>query len=322
MATSPGSEPERVKAVLPALARPLVEQHIPAGIEAHWFASVEEAIDMVADADIGWVDINKPADWARAVAAGKKLKWLSTIYAGLDALDTQLLVERGVRVTNGSGVNAHTVAEYAVLGALVAAKRFDEVVRIAATHQWPYEAPGKLELYESSALIIGYGTIGRLIGERMKGFEARVTAVTRTGRNGTLGPDEWRARLGEFDWIFLAAPATDASRAMIGEAELKAMKPSAWIVNVGRGDLIDQPALIEALEKRRIAGAFLDTVSPEPLPPDDPLWTAPNAILSMHLSGRSQTKMFIRATALFVENLRAFVEGRPLRNEVDLAAGY
>jgi phosphoglycerate dehydrogenase-like enzyme len=109
---------------------------------------------------------------------------------------------------------------------------------------------------------------------------------------------------------------------MIGEAELKAMKPSAWIINVGRGELIDQDALIEAVTKRRIAGAFLDTVSPEPLPPENPLWTTPNIILSMHLSGRSQTRMFLRAAALFVENIHAFLEGRPLKNEVDLAAGY
>ncbi|MBO9713745.1 NAD(P)-dependent oxidoreductase [Sphingomonas sp.] len=311
-----------MKAVLPALARPLIEARLPAGVDVHWFSTTDEAVAMVADADIGWVDINQPAEWARVVAAGGKLKWLSTIYAGLDALDTRLLLDRGTRVTNGSGVNAHTVAEYAVLGALVAAKRYDQVVHIADTHVWPYEAPGKLELYQSSALILGYGTIGKLIGDRIAAFEAKVTAVTRSGRDGTLRPDEWRARLGEFDWVFLAAPATGESRHMIGEAELKAMKPSAWIVNVGRGDLIDQEALIEALHKRRIGGAFLDTVSPEPLPPEHPLWTTPNAILSMHLSGRSQTQMFIRAATIFAENIHAFVDGRPLRNEVDLAAGY
>lgn len=311
-----------MKAVLPALARPLVEPHIPAGVDVAWFATAEEARAMVADADIGWVDINKPAEWARAVAAGEKLRWLSTIYAGLDALDTGLLRRRGTRVTNGSGVNAHTVAEYAVMGALVAAKRYDEVVRAADRHEWPLEAPGKLELYESHALIIGYGTIGRLIGQRLLGFEAKVTAVTRTGADGSLTPDQWRERLGEFDWVFLAAPATPDSRHMIGAAELRAMKPSAWIVNVGRGDLIDQDALIEALTRRRIAGAFLDTVTPEPLPADHPLRTTPNAILSMHLSGRSQTRMFLRAAELFVANLKAFVAGEPLRNEVDLAAGY
>ena len=311
-----------MKAVLPAIARPLVEPHIPAGIDVQWFSSYEEAIAMVADADIGWVDNNNPDLWAQAVAAGTRLKWLSTIYTGLDKLDTATLHARGVRVTNGSGVNAHTVAEYAVLGALVAAKRYDQVVGIAATHVWPYEAPGKLELYRSSALIIGYGTIGRLIGDRMRAFEADVTGVTRSGGDGLLRPDEWQARIGEFDWIFLAAPATGESRHLIGTAELAAMKPTAWIVNVGRGDLIDQDALIEALHARRIGGAFLDTVSPEPLPPEHPLWSAPNAILSMHLSGRNQTMMFRRAAELFIENLRAFLEGRPLRNEVDLAAGY
>jgi len=311
-----------MKVVLPALARPLIEPQLPAGLDIHWFSTADEAREMVTDADIGWVDINKPTDWAKVVEAGTRLQWLSTIYAGLDVLDTRMLLKRGTRVTNGSGVNAHTVAEYAVMGALVAAKRYDQVVRIADRHEWPFDAPGRVELYQSKALIIGYGTIGRLIGDRMKGFEAEVTAVTFSGRDGTLRQDEWRQRLGEFDWIFLAAPATGASRAMIGEAELKAMKPSAWIINVGRGSLIDQDALIEALHKRRIAGAFLDTVSPEPLPPDHPLWTAPNAIHSMHLSGRSQTKMFLRATELFVDNLKAFMAGQPLKNEVDLAAGY
>jgi phosphoglycerate dehydrogenase-like enzyme len=311
-----------MKAVLPALARPLVEPHLPAGLETRWFTTPEEAIAMVVDADIGWVDINKPEQWAAAVAAGKKLQWLSTIYAGLDRLDTRALHARGVRVTNGSGVNAHTVAEYAVMGCLVAAKRYDEVVRAADRHEWPLEAPGKLELFETSALIIGYGTIGRLIGERLAGFGVTVTGVTRSGAGGTIGSDAWRARLGEFDWIILAAPATQESHAMIGAEELRAIKPSAWIVNVGRGELIDQEALIEAVAKRRIAGAFLDTVIPEPLPADHPLRTTPNIILSMHLSGRSQTRMFLRAAEMFVENLKAFLEGRPLRNQVDLAAGY
>ncbi|MDT8758026.1 D-2-hydroxyacid dehydrogenase [Sphingomonas psychrotolerans] len=311
-----------MKAVLPALARPLIEAQLPAGLDVHWFASLDDAIEMVADADIGWVDNNGPANWARAVAAGRKLQWLSTIYAGLDPLDKDQLRAQGTRVTNGSGVNAHTVAEYAVMGALVAAKRYDQVVRIADTHVWPFDAPGKLELFETNALVIGYGTIGRLIGERLAAFGVTVTGVTRTGAPGTIGPDAWRDRLAEFDWIFLAAPSTDQSRAMIGEAELKPMKPSAWIINVGRGELIDQDALIEAVTKRRIAGAFLDTVSPEPLPPEHPLWTTPNILLSMHLSGRSQTRMFVRAAALFVENIHAFLEGRPLRNEVDLAAGY
>lgn len=311
-----------MKAVLPALARPLLEPHIPAGIDAHWFTTPDEAVAMGADADIGWLDHNDPREWARIVAAAPNLKWLSTIYAGLDKLDTATLRARGTRVTNGSGVNAHTVAEYAVMGALVAAKRFDQVVRTADRQEWPTDAPGKLELFETSALVLGYGTIGKLIGERLRGFGVTVTGVTRSAAKGTIGPDDWRPRLAEYDWVFLAAPSTPDSRAMIGEPELTAMKPSAWLINVGRGALVDQDALITAVTKRRIAGAFLDTVTPEPLPPEHPLWTTPNIILSMHLSGRSQTRMFVRAAALFTQNLQAFVEGGPLTNEVDLAAGY
>lgn len=311
-----------MKVVLPALARPLVEPQLPQGLDVHWFSTPAEAEAMAADADIGWLDDNAPAQWARNVAAATRLQWLSTIYAGLDKLDTEALRRRGTRITNGSGVNAHAVAEYAVMGALVAAKRFDQVVRAADRHEWPMVAPGKVELFETSALVIGYGTIGKLIGERLAGFGVAVTGVTRSAAGGTIGPDQWRARLGEFDWVFLAAPATHQSAAMIGEAELQAMKPSAWLINVGRGELVDQDALMHACARRRIAGAFLDTVTPEPLPPEHPLWTTPNIIHSMHLSGRSQTRMFLRGAALFVENLHAFLEGRPLANEVDLALGY
>jgi phosphoglycerate dehydrogenase-like enzyme len=311
-----------MKAVLPALTRPLIESGLPAGIEPHWFASREEAIAMVADADIAWVDMMRP-DWTgEAAAAGARLKWLSTIYAGIDAFDVDLLKTRGTILTNGVGINAIAVAEYAVMGMLAAAKRFDQVVRMADRREWPADAPGKVELFETRALIVGYGTIGRMIGDRLAAFGVDVTGVTRSGRDGTLTPGQWRERLGDYDWLVLAAPSTGDTHALIGTAELAAMKPGAWLVNVARGDMVDQPALIEALEKRRIAGAFLDVVDPEPLPDDHPLWTTPNVIHSMHLSGRSQAKMFMRAAALFLENARAFAEGRPMKNVVDLDAGY
>ncbi|HEY0622696.1 D-2-hydroxyacid dehydrogenase [Sphingomonas sp.] len=311
-----------MKAVLPALARPLIEAGLPAGIEPHWFASREEAIALVADADIAWVDMQRPEWTGEAAAAGTRLKWLSTIYAGIDAFDTGLLKQRGTILTNGVGINAIAVAEYAVMGMLAAAKRFDQVVRTADRREWPTDAPGKVELYETRALIVGYGTIGRLIGDRLTAFGVEVTGVTRSGRDGTLTPDQWRDCIGDHDWIVLAAPSTGDTHALIGAAELAAMKPGAWLINVARGDMVDQPALIAALEKRRIAGAFLDVVDPEPLPADHPLWSAPNAILTMHLSGRSQTKMFMRAAALFLENAHAFMDGRTMKNVVDLDAGY
>ncbi|PKP89128.1 MAG: D-2-hydroxyacid dehydrogenase [Alphaproteobacteria bacterium HGW-Alphaproteobacteria-16] len=311
-----------MKAVLPALARPLIEPGLPSGIDAHWFASREEAVAMIADADIGWVDMRRP-DWTGATAAaGVRLKWLSTIYAGIDAFDTALLRERGTILTNGVGINAIAVAEYAVMGILAAAKRFDLVVRAQDAGEWLRDAPGKVELSGTRALIIGYGTIGRMIGERLAAFGVEVTGVTRSGRDGTLTPDQWRDQIGTFDWIVLAAPSTDATQAMFGAAEIAAMQPSAWLVNIARGDMVDQDALVAALSARRIAGAFLDVTDPEPLPAEHPLWTAPNTMLSMHMSGRSQTKMFQRGVALFLENARAFMDGAPMRNVVDLDAGY
>ncbi len=311
-----------MKAVLPALARPLIEPHLPAGLDVAWFANHEEATAMVADADIAWVDMQRPAWSADAVAAGTRLKWVSTIYAGLDAFPLTLLKARGTVLTNGVGINAIAVAEYAVMGVLAAAKRFDEVVRIADRHEWTITAPGQIELLDTTALIIGYGAIGKLIGDRLAAFGVGITGVTRSGRDGTLTPDQWADKIGDFDWVILAAPSTDQTKTLIGAPELTAMKPSAWLINIARGDMVDQDALIDALTKRRIAGAFLDVVTPEPLPPEHPLWSAPNTIHTMHLSGRSQTKMFQRATALFLQNLRAFMAGEAMTNVVDLDAGY
>ena len=312
-----------MKAVLPALARPLLEPGLPPELDVTWFSRPAEANAAMADADIAWIDMQPTALVADAIrASGPRLKWVSTIYAGLDAFPLDLLRERDVTVTNGAGINAVAVAEYAVLGVLAAAKRFDEVVRAHDRHEWPTDAPGKVELVDTRALVIGYGTIGRLIGERLAAFGVEVTGVTRSGREGTLTPDAWRARLGEFDWVVLAAPSTNDTKALIGATELAGMKRDAWLINIARGDMIDDAALLAALTERRIGGAFLDPTSPEPLPPEHPLWSAPNCMITMHLSGRSQTKMFQRAAALFLDNLRAFTAGTPMRNVADLSAGY
>ena len=312
-----------MKAVLPALARPLLEPHLPPDLTVAWFAKPAEAYAGIVDADIAWVDMQPSSLVGEAIrAAGPQLKWVSTLYAGLDAFPLDLLRANGVALTNGAGINAYAVAEYAVLGVLAATKRFDEVVRAHDRHEWPSDSPGKLELFETRALVIGLGAIGRLIGERLAAFGVEVTGVTRSGRDGTVTPDAWRSRLGEFDWVILAAPSTDATKALIGAAELAAMKPGAWLINIARGDMIEEAALLAALHERRIGGAFLDPTHPEPLPADHPLWSAPNCMITMHLSGRSQTKMFRRAAALFLENLTAFRAGEPMKNVADLDAGY
>lgn len=310
-----------MKAVLPALVRSDLEPRLPPGVEACWYSETTEMAAAIIDAEIAWLDMAPTAPKALLPKA-KALRWLFTMGAGVESFDLGLLARQGVVLTNGSGLNAAAVAEYAVLGMLAAAKRYDEVVRLTDRRQWTDTAPGRGELDGSRALIIGFGQIGRRIGERLAPFNVAVTGVTRSGRDGTLGEDAWRARLGEFDWVVLAAPATAQSRAMIGAAEFAAMRPTAWLVNVARGDLVDQDALLSALRGRRIAGAFLDTVMPEPLPADHPLWAEENCLLSMHLSGRSQTRLIARAQALFLENLTAYLAGRPMQNVVDLQAGY
>lgn len=304
------------------LIRPMLEPHLPANLDVRWFMTHEEAMDAVAEAEIGWFDMNDQAAMAETLRAAKKLKWLNSIYAGLDFLPMDVLIERGITVTNGAGINAITIAEYVLMGMLNIAKGYREVVRAQDRHEWLLDSPGKRELAGSKALLLGYGAIGRLIEPRLKAFDVDVTVVRRSAGENTLGPDEWRARLGQFDWVILAVPSTPETEGMIGAAELAAMNRECVIVNIARGSVIDQPALIQALESKAIAGAFLDVTTPEPLPADHPLWSLDNAHVSMHLSGRAQSKMFIRSGERFLDNLGKYLRGEPVAPVFDPRLGY
>ena len=137
-----------------------------------------------------------------------------------------------------------------------------------------------------------------------------------------LGPDEWRAQLHEFDWVILAVPATSETDNMIGAAELASMKSSAVLVNIARGSVVDQDALVAALTARTIGGAFLDVTTPEPLPAGHQLWTLDNVHVSMHLSGRAQDQMFVRSVDRFLANLDRWHAGERVEPQVDLRLGY
>lgn len=310
------------RAVLPAMVRPLIEARLPGWLDTQWFASKDDIFAMAPSAEIGWFDMFDKGDMAAAMTAATNVKWLNSIYAGMDHVPLDLLAERGVTYTNGAGINAITIAEYAVMGMLTVAKGYDEVVRAGDRHEWLQDSPGKVELLGSKALLLGAGAIGSLIRTRLEAFGVEVVTVRRTPGPGELGPEEWRAKLGEMDWIILAVPATPATDGMIGAAELAAMKRSAIIVNIARGEVIDQDALVEALTAKRIAAAFLDVTTPEPLPADHPLWALPNAHITMHLSGRAQDKMFVRSAERFLENLDRWHRGEPLHHMVDLKLGY
>lgn len=307
---------------LSALIRPLLEPRLPTGLDVRWFATKEEALEVAPHAEIGWFDMYDLQAMGDIVRAATGLKWLNSIYAGLDFLPLDVLAERDVIVTNGAGINAITIAEYVVMGMLTVAKGYRDVVRAQERREWLLDSPGKRELAGSKALLLGYGAIGKLIKPRLDAFDVEVTVVRRSGGEGTLRPDEWRARLGEFDWIILAVPATPETDGMIGAAELAAMKSDAVIVNIARGAVIDQAALVDALDARRIGGAFLDVTTPEPLPADHPLWALDNAHVTMHLSGRAQDKMFLRSADRFLANLERYLKGEPVAPRFDPRLGY
>ncbi len=309
-------------AVLSGLIRPLVEAQLPAQIEPRWYSSVEELHALAPEAEIGWFDLDAKEPMAEAVRRAEKLVWLNSIYAGLDFLPLELLQQRGVTITNGAGINAVTIAEYVVMGMLTMAKGYREVVRAQERREWLLDSPGKRELAGSKALLLGYGAIGKLVKARLEAFDVEVAVVRRSGGEGVLTPGEWRARLGEFDWVILAVPATPETDAMIGAPELAAMKAEAVLVNIARGAVVDQQALVAALAEKRIGGAFLDVTTPEPLPADHALWGLDNAHVTMHLSGRAQSKMFVRSAERFLANCRRFVAGEPLEPVFDPARGY
>ncbi len=309
-------------AVLSALIRPLLEPQLPDWLDVRWFASKDEALALAPDAEIGWFDLHDHAAMAEIVTAATNLTWLNSIYAGLDFLPLDLLARRGTAITNGAGINAITIAEYVVMLMLVEAKGYRDVVRAQERREWLLDSPGKKELAGSSALLIGMGAIGRLVKARLEAFEVAVTPTRRTPGAGELGPDEWRARLGEFDWVILALPATAETEHLIGADELAAMKPGAVLVNIARGSVVDQAALVAALGAKRIGGALLDVTTPEPLPADHPLWALDNAQVTMHLSGRAQDKMFVRSAERFLANLARYRAGEPVAPRFDPALGY
>ncbi|PWL25770.1 MAG: D-2-hydroxyacid dehydrogenase [Altererythrobacter sp. XM-24bin4] len=307
---------------LSGLIRPLLEPRLPEGLDVRWFMTKEEALKAVPEAEIGWFDMYEQDAMAETLRAATNLKWLNSIYAGLDFLPMDVLIERGITVTNGAGINALTIAEYVVMGMLNIAKGYRDVVRAQERREWLLDSPGKRELAGSKALLLGYGAIGKLIKPRLEGFDVDVTVVRRTPAEGVLTPDQWRDKLGEFDWVILAVPATPETDGMIGAAELAAMKSDAVLVNIARGAVIDQPALVDALTAKTIGGAFLDVTTPEPLPADHPLWALDNAHITMHLSGRAQDKMFQRSADRFLDNLDKYLKGEPIGPIFDPALGY
>jgi phosphoglycerate dehydrogenase-like enzyme len=260
------------------------------------------------------------------------LKWLQLTSAGVDRLLNSPVVQSHVAVTTASGIHAVPISEY-VIGAMLAfAKGLPRAFRAQQERVWRPFWPDELEA--KTVGVLGMGAIGARVVELSHVLGMRVLAMRRSVERRMTGaeagnpavdemlpPSELNYLLGESDYVVVALPLTPESREMIGEAELRAMKPNAVIVNIGRGAIIDEQALVRALKEGWIAGAALDVFQQEPLSGESELWGLDNVIVTPHISGGTPRYME-RAMELFCDNLRRYLADEPLRNVVDPARGY
>ena len=279
-----------------------------------------------------------PNDW-RELAPN--LRWLQCSGAGVDGLQPTgiLNADSGVIVTTAVGINTIPIGEYVFGSMLMFNRTWAEMVRLQDKHIWPrsinwYHLGGS-ELADKTLGIVGLGSIGRRVAQLGHAFGMRVLATRRsvqesdTKNTGNTDPDvdqlypttHLHDMLRESDYVVLCVPLTPETQNMIGEAELHAMKSSAYLVNIARGHVIDEPMLIRALQEGWIAGAGLDVAQEEPLPANSPLYTMPNVMLTPHISGVSN-RYDERLTALFADNLRRYRQGEPLRNRYEPERGY
>jgi len=250
-----------------------------------------------------------------------RLRWVQVMGAGVNGfLDTPFPPR--VALTRAEGVFGAWIAEY-TLGWLLWSTRRTESFRVAQRlRQWE---PTNPTLLRGRTLgLVGVGSIGRVIARVARAFSMHVIGVSRAGKSVSEVDRVYRrAQFHEFlaasDYVVLVAPLTPETRGMLGEAELHAMRPEAWLVNVGRGALVQEEALVRALQERWIAGAILDVFAEEPLPTEHPLWGMPNVVITPHVAGPSDPG---EIAPIFNENLRRFLEGKALKGRVDLRRGY
>jgi phosphoglycerate dehydrogenase-like enzyme len=263
-----------------------------------------------------------------------RLCWLALPSAGADsALRKGLVRPGGPTVTTASGIHAIQIGEFVFAMLLMWVRQWPAIFEQRRRRQWPDTAHwvelGGRELYGSTLLIVGLGAIGRRIAYLGRAFGMRILATRRSATPGAIDPDvdelapqsDLHRLLSGADYVVIAVPSTPETHHLIGEAELAAMTPRAFLVNIARGDVIDETALIAALQCGAIGGAGLDVFEREPLPSESPLWTLPNVILSPHLAGSSD-HYSQRLTDLFLDNLARYRAGQPLRNTVDPQRGY
>jgi phosphoglycerate dehydrogenase-like enzyme len=268
--------------------------------------------------------IDLPLDIA---SVAPNLRWVQAVGAGTGQLQSSGLAEAGIRLTTAAGTSAVSMAEFVFARVLEDLKRLRDLDEAQAAHRW--EPVYGRQLAGRTMGLIGFGAINQAVAVRAKAFGLRVLATRRSALAGDTAPDvdelypssELESMLGRCDIVVAAVPETPETVGIMDAAAFAAMPPGSYFCNVGRGSAVDEPALIDALRRGHLRGAALDVAGIEPLPAEEPLWDAPNLQLSPHCS-TSPDALFANLHALFRDNLGRFLQGRPLRNEVDLSRGY
>ena len=269
---------------------------------------------------------------AEQLIHARELKWIHSTAAGVAQLMYPELRQSGITVTNASGIFSVPMAEHTMGLILAMARNFPDSVRYQDQSKWSvqdlWDKPQHLtEINGSVLLIVGYGSIGRELARRAKAFDMRVWGVTRSGKGDSTHAEEilpvsqLNEALPHADYVVISAPETSETKHLIGAGQIARMKRGARLINAARGSLLDETALLSALESGALGGAALDVTTSEPLPAQSPLWRAPNLFITPHTSAISE-RLWLRETELFLKLLDEWFGGKQLSNRVDFSRGY
>ena len=297
-------------------------------IEVVHLPNYDHVTEEIADADIAIA-------WSlrgEQIKAAGRLRWIHSTAAAVHHLMTPELLASDIVVTNARDVHGPVVAEHAIALAFALAKRLPQSVRYQQQKHWAQhdlwdEQPRPRELNGATMTIVGLGAIGAPLAQLAKSLGMRVVGVREHPERGSkvadavYGFEELDAALSAADFIVLAVPVTPKTRHLMNAERLARLKPDAYLINVGRGVLIEETALLDALRAKSFGGAALDVTTEEPLPPESPLWEMENVLITPHIAGLTE-KMWERHYQHYTKNLRRFLEGQPLLWVVDKGKGY